>query len=45
MLRAIVAALVLANLLFFVWVRGWLEPGLPPPRQAESCLLYTSRCV
>jgi hypothetical protein len=36
MLRAIVAALVLANLLFFLWVRGWLEPGLPPPRQAES---------
>lgn len=36
MLRAIVAALVLANLLFFVWVRGWLAPSLPPPRQAES---------
>lgn len=36
MLRATVAALVLANLLFFVWVRGWLAPGFPPPRQAES---------
>jgi hypothetical protein len=36
MLRIVVAALVLANLLFFVWVRGWLAPGLPPPRQAES---------
>ena len=34
MLRIVVAALVLANLLFFVWVRGWLAPGLPPPRQA-----------
>jgi hypothetical protein len=32
----LVAALVLANLLFFVWVRGWLAPGFPPPRQAES---------
>lgn len=36
MLRILVAALVLANLLFFVWVRGWLAPGLPPPRQAET---------
>lgn len=36
MLRIVVAALVLANLLFFVWVRGWLAPALPPPRQAES---------
>ena len=36
MLRIVVATLVLANLLFFVWVRGWLAPGLPPPRQAES---------
>lgn len=36
MLRTLVAALVLANLLFFVWARGWLAPGFPPPRQAES---------
>ena len=36
MLRALVAALVLANLLFFVWVRGWPAPGFPPPRQSES---------
>ena len=36
MLRIVVAALVLANLLFFVWVRGWLAPGFPAPRQAES---------
>ncbi len=36
MLRIAVAALVLANLLFFVWARGWLAPGFPPPRQGES---------
>lgn len=36
MLRLLVAALVLANVLFFAWVRGWLAPSLPPPRQAES---------
>ncbi len=36
MLRALLAALVLANLLFFVWVQGWLAPPIPPPRHAES---------
>ncbi len=33
MLRALVLLLVLANVLFFAWARGWLGP---PPRQAES---------
>jgi hypothetical protein len=31
MLRVLAAALVLANLLFFVWARGWLAPAAPPP--------------
>jgi hypothetical protein len=35
MLRALVAALVLANLLFFGWARGWFAPGWPAPRHAE----------
>ncbi len=35
MLRALVALLVLANLLFFGWVRGWLAPTFEPPRHAE----------
>lgn len=36
MLRALVAALLLANLLFFAWTRGWLSPGLlPPPHAGE----------
>jgi hypothetical protein len=32
MLRALVAALLLANLLFFGWARGWFGP---PPRAAD----------
>ncbi|KPF43228.1 hypothetical protein D621_19805 [beta proteobacterium AAP51] len=35
MLRAAALLLVLANLAFFAWTRGWLEPGLPPPRQGQ----------
>jgi len=35
MLRALVAALLLANLLFFVWARGWLSPAVPPPHHGE----------
>lgn len=35
MLRTVVALLLLANLGFFAWVRGWLEPLLLPPRHAE----------
>lgn len=35
MLRAVVALLLLANLAFFVWVRGGLAPGFPPPRHGE----------
>ncbi|MDE2565549.1 MAG: hypothetical protein KGL50_07160 [Burkholderiales bacterium] len=35
MLRALVALVLLANLLFFGWARGWFEPALPAPRQAE----------
>jgi hypothetical protein len=35
MLRVLVAALVLANLLFFGWARGWFAPAWPAPRHAE----------
>jgi len=35
MLRAGVVLLLLANLLFFSWARGWLAPGWPPPRHGE----------
>jgi len=34
-MRYIVALLLLANLAFFAWARGWLAPGMPPPRHAE----------
>jgi len=30
-LRTAAAVLVLANLLFFAWARGWLAPTAPPP--------------
>lgn len=30
MLRALVLLLLLANVLFFAWARGWLAPVLPP---------------
>jgi hypothetical protein len=36
MLRLLATALVLANLLFFAWARGWFAPGWPPPRHGES---------
>jgi hypothetical protein len=35
MLRTLVAALLLANLLFFAWARGWLAPALLPPHHGE----------
>ena len=35
MLRAAALLLVLANLGFFAWARGWLQPGFPPPRHGE----------
>ena len=35
MLRAVVVALLVANLVFFAWARGWLAPGLPAPRQSD----------
>lgn len=35
MLRAAVAALLVANLVFFAWSRGWLAPALPAPQQAQ----------
>jgi hypothetical protein len=35
MLRALLALLVLANALLFVWAQGWLAPIWPAPRQAE----------
>ena len=31
MLRSLALLLVLANLLFFAWARGWLAPTAPPP--------------
>ena len=35
MLRTAAVLLVLANLGFFAWTRGWLQPGFPPPRHGE----------
>lgn len=35
MLRAAVALLLLANVLFFVWAGGWAAPWLVPPRAGE----------
>lgn len=35
MLRAAVAILLVANLVFFAWSRGWFAPALPGPQQAE----------
>lgn len=35
MLRAAALLLVLANLGFFAWTRGWLQPGFAPPRHGE----------
>jgi len=35
MLRVLVALLLLANLAFFGWSRGWFAPGMPPPRHGE----------
>ena len=35
MLRTAALLLVLANLGFFAWTRGWLQPGFQPPRQGE----------
>lgn len=35
MLRAAVALLLLANLLFFGWSRGWFAPGWPAPGHGE----------
>ncbi len=35
MLRVLLVLVVLANLAFFGWVRGWLEPTWPVPDQGE----------
>jgi len=35
MLRTLVLLLLLANLVFFGWARGWFAPGWPAPRAAE----------
>jgi hypothetical protein len=35
MLRGVVIVLVLLNLVFFAWARGWLAPAWPPPRSSE----------
>jgi hypothetical protein len=35
MLRTLAAALLLANVLFFAWSRGWLAPALQPPHHGE----------
>ncbi len=34
-MRGLVAALLLANLLFFAWARGWLAPTWQAPRHGE----------
>jgi len=35
MLRVVVLALLLANLFFFAWARGWLAPGFPAPTHGD----------
>lgn len=35
MMRALVVLLLLANLAFFAWTRGWLGPMLEPPQHGE----------
>ena len=35
MLRTLLMLLLLANALVFSWARGWLDPVLPAPGQAE----------
>lgn len=35
MLRTLVATLLLANLLFFAWARGWVAAVAPPPSHGE----------
>ena len=35
MLRALLAGLLLANLLFFGWARGWFAPAWPEPGASE----------
>ena len=35
MLRLLLALLLLANVAFFAWTRGWLAPTMLPPRHAE----------
>ena len=35
MLRALLAVLLLANLVFFGWARGWFAPAWPAPRAGE----------
>jgi len=35
MLRVVVGLLLLANLAFFGWARGWFEPSMPPPHHGE----------
>ena len=35
MLRALLAALLLANLVFFGWARGWFAPTWPAPRASQ----------
>ncbi len=35
MLRALVALVLLANVVFYGWVQGWFAPGFAPPRQGD----------
>ena len=35
MLRVVVGLLLLANLVFFGWARGWFEPSMTPPHHGE----------